>query len=78
MNKQSTIEGCIRQSTNNPVKPGWRLYVDDEMLLFSSTTCDHEFMRHKMMKPDHKYMYEEYTTVQPRGEETVETSDSSL
>lgn len=50
----STIEGCIRQSQDLPVKPDIKVmrYVDDEMLLISSCESDHEFIKWKQKQCD--------------------------
>jgi len=50
----STIEGCIRQSQDLPVKPDVKVmhYVDDEMLLISTFEHDHEFIKWKQEQHD--------------------------
>ena len=44
----SIIEGCIRQTMNLPVNKGMiiepRVYVDDEIYLYSPFISDHEYM----------------------------------
>lgn len=72
----STIEGCIRQTTNNPIQPCWRIYADDEMILASTQPSDHEYMDWKMAR-ESKYLHE-VRSLQPGSEETTQASDSSL
>lgn len=70
----SVIEGCIRQSTNNPIQPHWRIYADDEMLLASAASSDHEYMDWKMTQKS-KYLHE-VRSLQSGSEKTSQTPDS--
>lgn len=53
-NDHSTIEGCIRQSQDIPLKKdnNYMWYVDHEMLLVSSMKRDHEYIKHKLKQQD--------------------------
>ena len=71
MSDNSMIEGCVRQSTNNPLATT-RVYMDDHMIIMSSCESDHEFMRRKI-----KYSHES-ETIQPRGEEITQAHDRAV
>lgn len=72
----SSIEGCIRQSTDTPIKNNVRVYVNDEMALISSSPADHRFMDCKIAEKQNKYSCETDATILSGSEKDAEASDS--